>query len=623
MTTNESLLQLKLSAASNPATPQAHLQQLAESPELEVRLAVASNPNSSESLLQSLWMKHPESLLGNPILTLWEFNKTGTLASHIGHGVLLKLYNHLRRRGEPLPPEIFTRPAIRDMIRWSMSAHERDVFEFLPTERDGALRRLLVEDSQYRSLFRFYEVHAPDEVWKSLASDPDPDIRLDFANLLRSAPFDARPERPVIGEATRILMQDGRPEVLQHLANCRFLPAVSVEELSRSAEVEVREALSRCFFAPESALERLARDPEEGVRVSLARNCEMEVIQRLLLRDSSATVRKELAENPHLPASLIGEFDLHDDPAVVRSVFLRADDKFRARVLNESRPEAQQALLDMEDSLRPGFYRANKSAILPDILAQLSRAKGIHTEIIDDMAQDERPEIRLGVAQRLAGHKHWRATPRNIALVNKLAKDSNPRIRHEICTDWRLDADSTASLFADRDPVLRKRTLCAVLDFLVAEREGRRFENYVKLYREKAPLIVKLARDPDHAVRFAIASCKEAPPAAMKILFDDPESFIREAVFVHARWPYGVLIDLEKRLGSKANGKVLRKGQTTPGVDALALLAKSHNPFERKLVAHCQRAGIRELRILAEDSHPQIRQTAQATLAKRSKQKSP
>jgi hypothetical protein len=46
----------------------------------------------------------------------------------------------------------------------------------------------------------------------------------------------------------------------------------------------------------------------------------------------------------------------------------------------------------------------------------------------------------------------------------------------------------------------------------------------------------------------------------MKILFDDPESFIREAVFAIERWPYGLLIDLEKRLGSEFNGKVLRNG---------------------------------------------------------------
>ncbi|MFM8983713.1 MAG: hypothetical protein ACKOLA_12595 [Spartobacteria bacterium] len=611
-----------LAVASDPSSSVEVLIAFANDPRPEIQQALGRNPNTPLDLLHQVWQQHPACILENPILTLWEFNRTGTLASQIGHGVLLKLYNHLRRQCEPLPPEIFTHSAFRDMIRKSMSSQDGDVFVFLPTERERALRRLLVEDSKYRGLFRFYETHAPDEVWKSLASDPDPDIRLDFANLLRSAPFDARPERAIAGEAARILMQDGRHEILQHLANCRFLPAVSVEELSRSADVEIREALSRCYLAPESALERLARDPEESVRVSLARNCEMEAIQRLLLRDSSVTVRKQLAESQHLPASLIGEFDLNDDPKVVRSVFLRADDKFRARILQMSQPEVQQALLDMEESLRPGFYRANKSAILPDILAKLSRANRVHSEIIDDMAQDERPEIRLGVALRLGSHKHWRGTPRNIALVNKFAKDSSPQIRHEICTDWRLDAESTASLFADRDPVLRKRTLCAVLDFLVAEREGRRFENYVKLYCEKAPLIVKLARDPDHAVRFAIASCKEAPPAAMKILFDDPESFIREAVFAHERWPYGVLIDLEKRLGSEGNGKVLRNGQTTPGVDALPILAKSRNPFERKLVAHCQRTSIRDLRILAEDPQPAVRQTARAKLAKRRKPKS-
>ena len=617
MTTNDSLLQLKLAAASNPATPQAHLEQLAESPELEVRLAVAANPNSPEDLLRSLWMKHPESILGNPILTLWEFNKTGTLASQIGHKVLLKLYNHLRRRGEPLPSGIFTQSAMKDMISEAVTRHDAEVFEFAPAEQDSALRRKLVENGKYNSFFSFYEAHAPDEVWISLAKDPDPDIRMEFAQFLRSAPFDARPARPIVAEAVRLLMQDGRPEMLEHLANCRFLPADSVEELSRSSVVEIREALCRCYLASESALERLADDPEEKVRVSLARHCEVVSVQRLLVRDSSVTVRQQLAVSPHLHASLLEEFDLRDEPEVVRAVFLRGDDKFRARLLCESLPEVQQALLDLEQSLRPGFYRANKSAILPDILARLSRANGIHPEIIDDLACDERPEVRLGVAQRLASLKHWRGTPRNIALVNNLAKDTSPRIRHEICADWRLDADSTAVLFADPDPVLRKKALCAVLDFLVAEREGRRFENYQKIYREKAPLIVRLAHDPDHAVRFAIASCKEAPPAAMKILFDDPESFIREAVFAHVRWPYGILIDLEKCLGSEANGKVLRKGQTTPGVDALPILAQSRNPFERKLVAHCHRVSIRELRILAEDSHPQVRQTAQANLAKR------
>jgi hypothetical protein len=85
----------------------------------------------------------------------------------------------------------------------------------------------------------------------------------------------------------------------------------------------------------------------------------------------------------------------------------------------------------------------------------------------------------------------------------------------------------------------------------------------------------------------------------------------------HERWPYGVLIDLEKRLGSEAKGKNLRNGHTTPGSDALKLLAKSRNPFERKLVAHCERTSIRDLRILAEDAHQGVRQIALAKLAKR------
>ena len=144
-----------------------------------------------------------------------------------------------------------------------------------------------------------------------------------------------------------------------------------VEELSHSKDVETRVALARCFFAPDSALERLARDTEEAVRISLARHCEEESTQRLLLRDASTTVRKRLVESPHLCASLIAEFDLRDDPEVVKTLFLRADDNLRARILREAQPEVQSAVLDLEKSLKPGFYRANKAAILPDILARL------------------------------------------------------------------------------------------------------------------------------------------------------------------------------------------------------------------------------------------------------------
>ncbi len=603
-----------IAVAADPSTSVEQLVSLADAPQEEIHRALARNPNTPVDLLQHFWETHPDCILENPVLTLWEFTKPESAVEFIGGKVLLLLYNHLRRKGEPLPSDIFKPATIEDMVREAVSSHNPDVFEFLPIEKASSLRRLLIENPAQRRLFRFFENKAPDELWLRFATDADPEIRLGFANLLRSAPFDARPQRSIVAEATRLLMRDGRPEVVQHLANCRFLPGELVEKLSFSGDVEARVALARCFFAPDSALERLARDTEEAVRISLARHCEEKSTQCLLLRDSSATVRKRLAESPHLCASLIQEFDLRDDPEVLKTLFLRADDKFRARILREAPPEVQHAVLDMEKSLKPGFYRANKAAILPDILAQLGRVKGIHPDIIDDLARDGRPEIRLGVAQRMAGQQHSRPTKRNIALVNNLAKDPSSRIRHEICTDCRLDADSTAALFGDPDPVLRKKTLCAVLNFLIAEREGRRFESYANCYREKAALIVKLACDPDHAVRFAIASCKEAPPAAMEILLEDAEAFIRNAAMSHERCPYGVMLDLVETKKSHMDCTTLFHGETTPSASALRLLATSQNPFLRKLVAHCKRTPMKELRKLASDPHPAVRDAALSRL---------
>ncbi|MFM8764417.1 MAG: hypothetical protein ACKOEZ_06245, partial [Spartobacteria bacterium] len=390
-----------ITVAADPSTSVEQLVSLADAPQEEIHRALARNPNTPVDLLQHFWESHPDCLLENPVLTLWEFTKPGSAVEFIGGKVLLLLYNHLRRQGAPLPSDIFRPSTIEDMVREAVLCQNPDVFEFLPKEESSSLRRLLIENPAHRRLFHFFENKAPDEVWLRFATDADPEIRLGFANLIRSAPFDARPQRSIVAEATRLLMRDGRPEVLQHLSNCRFLPGELVGKLSFSEDVEIRVALARCFFAPKSALERLARDTEEAVRVSLASHCEQNSAQRLLLRDFSATVRKRLAESPHLCGSLIEEFDLKDDPAVLKPIFLRADDKFRARILREAHPEVQQAVLDLEKSLKPGFYRANKAAILPDILAQLGTKK-IHPDIIDDLARDGRPEIRLGVAQRLS-----------------------------------------------------------------------------------------------------------------------------------------------------------------------------------------------------------------------------
>jgi hypothetical protein len=517
-------------------------------------------------LLQTLWEAHPDCILDNPILALWEFTRGCSAAELIGDRLLLGLFNHLRSTNADLPSHLFTPASLRGMVRRGVSRNDPEVFAFAPFEENADWRVSMLENPTRRGLFAFFEEHAADAVWMRFATDPDPEVRLAFAALLRSGPFDAEPRRTVLAEAARALFRDGRRETHAHLANCRLLPPDLVDSLSASPEVETREALSRCVNAPIPALERLAADPEIPVRLALARNCMLPEIHKILLRDPAADVRRLLAQNHSVSAEVLALFNPRDIPDVIRAVFLarHADSTLRARLVRQADPVIQNVVPQMGSSYTPAFHRDNKDNLTPETLSRIAESTRIRRSLLEELARDPLPQIRLGVARRLRNSYNRGPSPANLALLKALAADPHPSVRLQICTDPRLDKESTAALF----------------------------------------------RDPDPSVRLAIAHASEAPPAAKGLLFDDPEPCVRDAFRLQSRWPYGVLLDLEKRLGSKAKTLKLRHGVTTPAADALRILAKSPNPFERLLTAHCRRTPKADLKLLANDPYPAIREAA-------------
>ena len=100
----------------------------------------------------------------------------------------------------------------------------------------------------------------------------------------------------------------------------------------------------------------------------------------------------------------------------------------------------------------------------------------------------------------------------------------------------------------------------------------------------------------------------------MEIRFEDAEAFIRNAAMSHERCPYGVMLDLVETKKSHMDCTTLFHGETTPSASALRLLATSQNPFIRKVVSHCKRTAMKELRKLANDSHPAVREAALSRL---------
>ena len=601
-----------LDAASDFSTTSEVLIELAATSDIAIRRALARNPNTPEVLLQTLWEAHPDCILDNPILALWEFTRGCSAAELIGDRLLLGLFNHLRSTNADLPSHLFTPASLRGMVRRGVSRNDPEVFAFAPFEENADWRVSMLENPTRRGLFAFFEEHAADAVWMRFATDPDPKVRLAFAALLRSGPFDAEPRRTVLAEAARALFRDGRRETHAHLANCRLLPPDLVDSLSASPEVETREALSRCVNATIPALERLAADPELPVRLALARNCILPEIHKILLRDPAADVRRLLAQNHSVSAAVLALFNPRDIPDVIRAVFLarHADSTLRARLVRQADPVIQNVVPQMGSSYTPAFHRDNKDNLTPETLSRIAESTRIRRSLLEELARDPLPQIRLGVARRLRNSYNRGPSPANLALLKALAADPHPSVRLQICTDPRLDKESTAALFRDPDPAVREKCVQAVLDALQAGLTSRNLSSYRYIYETKADLITARARDPAPSVRLAIAHASEAPPAAKGLLFDDPEPCVRDAFRLQSHWPYGVLLDLEKRLGSKAKTLKLRHGVTTPAADALRILAKSPNPFERLLTAHCRRTPKADLKLLANDPYPAIREAA-------------
>lgn len=611
-------LKEKIAAASDPSTPAEVLEVLAVSKNQRVRLAAGRNPNTPEDSLRGIWIDHPECVLENPVLALWEFTGGGTFPERLGLNTLLILYNHLRASARPLPAQVFRMDILRKLVSYGVSDREASIFQFMPFEENSDLRALMLDNAQYRGMFPFWDEHAPDAVWERLATDNDPRVRLSLAALLRSCPEHCRPRRAGCASAARLLLGDSRPEVCAHLVRFRYLPADVATVFARSPEVETREAVAGCFLADAKTLEKLAGDPEEGVRLAVATHCQLPEIHKVLLRDPSAKVRRRLAENRSVSLETLECFDPRDAVEVVQAVFTarHADSRLRERLLIAGDHAVQKIVPKLGSDYTPAFHGRVKALLLPETLVSLAEAPRMPSPVVEDLAFNPDPLVRLAVAGRLCNSHNTGSTPRNLDLLRRFASDPDFRVRLCVCTDRRLDRGSALALFRDPDSRVRKKCVRSVLGGLESCIRYRNHGYYRALYQENSALLITMAGDPDASVRLAIAHSSEAPPAALGVLFDDPVGEIRAVVRNKRRWPYGILLGLEKCHRNRLRGRPLAHGITTPGAGGLHILARSRNPFSRMLAARCLRTAKADLKILAGDPHPAIREIARARLLK-------
>lgn len=625
------------------------LSQLAESKDEVVAAAVAANPNTPEAVLFLLWEKHPACLLKNPLLHLWEFTEPGSLQSKIPPAALLSLYAYLiENEAGQIPENILPVKRRMQLFDDAMKIDHDADFDIFARDPSPQVRCLFIDPPRSFYSHGQKKVFIQPETILNLARDSDPSVVLALAEVFSRGPL--RGNRYVSSEvdtfdaAARILFAYRIPAIDLLLSKASGLPPDLIYELSKYEEETIRENVSKLERAKIETHLRLCRDQSVCVRKTLAAATRFDSVQAIFLNDPSLEVRQALAASSHLTAaskeSLLihpdvktrvvfaaktsspynERFPLTEDPAVLSALLENygTSDAMIERIIENCPQEVQLGLLKRHKKLTREFYLQYGNKLHPKLLAHIARLGGIGGKILNELAVHPDPIVRRGVAKRLGSGGFFHVSTTNNYLVDLLVQDSDDEVREEMYDDRRLDKNQRLVLFRDKSPIVREKILRLVLGWLLAYRNRDYVWTYSDLYGFYQQAIVELASDPCRDVRLELATSREAPPTALGILFDDPDEEVREAARHHKRFPYGTILDLEKAK-PRLKGRFIRvtAGLTVPSRDALKVLSKSRNPFLRYQVALHYKSGLNILRKLATDSHPLVRETAQARLQKR------
>lgn len=607
-------LAARIAAASDPATPPEELTRLSTHRNIRLLEAIARNPNTPAHILNRLWELHPHTVLDNPVLALREFTGIHPLHTTLDAGILLGVYQLHRQQRLPLPKSLFPNIEVIARIAQHASLHQDPrAFPHLVRERHPSIRSSLLTCIRSSNAFLFFRNHMPDEAWSRLATDPNPSIRESLAVLVANASPDDT-STPAIDDAIRLLMANPGGDSHHHLRNCPLLPADVIAALAASAEVKDRVAAAAASSrSTRDVVDSLLNDPEPAVIASLAAHSARRHVHHALLRDKRTDVIAALASNRSLDKATLAAFPSDVPSKVLQKLFLHphATLDFRIRILRNARPETQGFLTHCGHLLTPKAWPILKPHIHSSTLASFDRCKGLGHHVIDDLIAHPSHNVRLAVARRMGNQYCRSATDRNCRLVARLATDPHPAVRLAICTDHRIEQSTALDLLADPDPRVRLARAKHDASALAFHRNTASLFSYEDHYNTVAAHLTELANDPHTPIRTFLARFQETPPDALGILFDDPDDNVAELARNPRPWPFGVVLDLE---ADHPRNPPPRHGRTTPGPAALHILARSPNPFLRFLTASCSRTTLGDLRLLARDPHPVVRDKALSNL---------
>ncbi|WP_233415211.1 PE-PGRS family protein [Streptomyces sp. N35] len=386
------------------------------------------------------------------------------------------------------------------------------------------------------------------------------------------------------------LAADPVPRVRAETASLSGLPTAVARALLDDPEPQVRKSACAAAWPDLDADERraLLADPDSGVRAVARRlhhrehpvsravfeSGDLDDATRIvtssvlepglahhLSRHPDATLRRALADNPHLPRALIAVMAEDPDPSVRGTLALRPDltEAQRAAISYDFDLSSRSHTLPWVRALHhdPEAMRRLAASAHPLIRRSVARARHLPPDVVDRLAHDEDRVVHLFLAESCDDAPPWMLLqvwhwwngslsspgrprthpnfPRTDLL--KYAEDPNPRLR-QLALD---DPDST--------PELVERFT------LDAHREVRfRAAQDSRLSRLGA---VRLLDDPDSSVRWAATRSPRLPARVLVTLLREGRT--AESAAQNPAIPPGIIRRMAER-----DQVSPRKGQVTP-----------------------------------------------------------
>ena len=561
---------------SDPTLDQAILTQLAENTSEEIQRAVAKNPNSPLEVLRMLWLKYPECLLMNPVLTLWEITSPEEIPDLIGQPVLLELFNSLRCKNEPLPERFFSHRRLGLLASAALENFDPAIYKQFPVDSDTAIRKIFVHAVQPHPRCLFFFECCPDEIWLALANDPCEEVAIKFSELLGKYEPSESPMRPIFTEATLTVARRKSSKIHQQLARCPHLPTETIDLLLETGDVRTKTLLTNSRLSSLAAQLKLAGDPSKAVRLAMAKAATQDEVLRAFRMDDDSTVLKAVLANK------------------------KTANDVRCRIVCEACPEVQEVLGDSATYFAPPFYFEIKPHLTSKTRAIICGRLGLHRDILMDLLNDSDDSVRLELVKNLEHKTHMHPSQFIKDVVACFLRDPSESVRMEIINHPILSNEQAIELLSDPSASVRAGMATYLLKKLKFHRRMRELDEYKALYVEFAPRLIAMAHDPAPKVRIDLARGDETPPHALWRLYEDPYEPIREIAANASTLSLGYYLD---------NGLTISK-RNKISRDFVETLTKSENPFLRHIASKSSLAKISDLRRLTADSNPFVAATA-------------